>query len=285
MTHFEPRRPSSPPTTQPEIQPPRRHPRRHSRGALLVGALAGLTLLTSACARTDQGLYASGDPGEATFENLLKHMPVWLGGCTAFVQERKAGGSWINEGGEFVCFFEGFASPVAPRSTQTDPFTARDPGTWRLAYDVGFGCQPDQPLSSEHCQRLTQIVSNEFRVAVVDDHETFCTETGGFWDLGSCGNYFCGAPPICAAVIPGCDCGPDANFVNGIGCVDDPVCVVGDQAQCEVTGGIWDPLSCGHYSCGFRPECAAVIPGCNCGPFAVFDEQRGCLAAPCGAPQ
>lgn len=34
---------------------------------------------------------------------------------------------------------------------------------------------------------------------------------------------------------------------------------------CEATGGDWVELSCGHYSCGRPPVCAALVPGCNCG--------------------
>lgn len=37
-------------------------------------------------------------------------------------------------------------------------------------------------------------------------------------------DYLCGLPPACTAVIPGCDCGSDANFVPGAGCVEDPGC-------------------------------------------------------------
>lgn len=56
------------------------------------------------------------------------------------------------------------------------------------------------------------------------------------------------------------------------------------EQACLATGGTWDPLSCGHYACGQRPLCLAIIPGCNCGPSSVFVEGAGCVAAPCGAP-
>ncbi len=51
-----------------------------------------------------------------------------------------------------------------------------------------------------------------------------CEDTGGRWDEGSCGHYSCGRPPLCDALIPGCDCGMDATFAEGAGCVADPGC-------------------------------------------------------------
>lgn len=54
--------------------------------------------------------------------------------------------------------------------------------------------------------------------------ESDCESTGGTWVETSCGHYECGMPPVCAAVIPGCDCGPTMNFVEGTGCVEDPAC-------------------------------------------------------------
>jgi len=54
--------------------------------------------------------------------------------------------------------------------------------------------------------------------------ELLCLETGGIWDPLACGHYWCGLPIDCTAVVPGCDCGSDGNFVDGVGCVADPGC-------------------------------------------------------------
>lgn len=51
-----------------------------------------------------------------------------------------------------------------------------------------------------------------------------CRSTGGTWDPSSCGHYWCGMAPDCLAVQPGCDCGVGRNYVDGFGCVEDPVC-------------------------------------------------------------
>ena len=55
-----------------------------------------------------------------------------------------------------------------------------------------------------------------------------------------------------------------------------------EQQICESQGGTWDPASCGHYACGQPPECAAVIPGCDCGAFATFTKAGCTPLAECG---
>lgn len=244
-----------------------------------------LALGVAGCSMTDADLYEPGESGTATFLNLSRKATLWLGGCTTFVQEEWVGGEWVDRGGEFVCFWEGFARPVAPEESVVEPFVARDPGRWRLTYDVGFDCDPGAPLSQPNCRSLQRISSAPFEVADLGE-EALCQNSGGTWDPLSCGDYTCGAFPECDAIIPGCDCGPGRNFVPGIGCEDDPACPApGEQTLCESTQGIWDPTSCGHWQCGHPPICAAVIPGCNCGPSSVFVEEIGCVAVPCGAPQ
>lgn len=62
-----------------------------------------------------------------------------------------------------------------------------------------------------------------------------CEATDGTWDPNACGDSFCGIPNDCEAVIPGCDCGPNANFVEDEGCVADDACTTfdcGDALQC-----------------------------------------------------
>ena len=63
---------------------------------------------------------------------------------------------------------------------------------------------------------------------------------------------------------------PNANPCGG----------VGEEALCLATGGVWDPISCGHYNCGQFPDCDAIIPGCNCGPGRNFENGVGCVDDP-----
>lgn len=59
---------------------------------------------------------------------------------------------------------------------------------------------------------------------VVESDLSLCESTGGTWQEGSCGHYACGQQPPCRALIPGCDCGASANFVQSEGCVTEPDC-------------------------------------------------------------
>jgi hypothetical protein len=58
-------------------------------------------------------------------------------------------------------------------------------------------------------------------------------------------------------------------------CLDAP-----ERLLCEMTGGIWDIGSCGHYICGQPPDCDAIIPGCDCGPAGGFEPGVGCVDDP-----
>jgi hypothetical protein len=229
--------------------------------ALLVAVVLGL-----ACsAQTDRNLYLEAEAGSSEFSNR-RPLPVWLGGCNTFVQERWTGGGWSNEGGEVVCFWEGFAQPVAANSSLKQAFTARDAGRWRLAYLVGLSCDPEQPLSPKHCSYLRTIYSNEFEVVQKTDDQQLCEETGGVWDPVSCGDYFCGQFPLCDAIIPGCDCGPLANFIEGEGCAPDPACAA----------------PCGGFP-GFTCPAGAVCydrPGDHCGPVCAADCIGFCATPP-----
>lgn len=62
--------------------------------------------------------------------------------------------------------------------------------------------------------------------AIAQDVEGLCTATGGTWEEMSCGHYVCGMPPACAAVVPGCDCGSDGVFVDGVGCQASDACQI-----------------------------------------------------------
>ena len=113
------------------------------------------------------------------------------------------------------------------------------------------------------------------------DDECLCEGTAGTWDEGSCGHYSCGMPPLCDAIIPGCNCGTGRNFVPGTGCADDAACTCADdECLCENTGGTWDDGACGHYVCGDPNDCRALIPGCDCGAGETFADGVGCAVDP-----
>jgi hypothetical protein len=188
----------------------------------LARAIVGVGLVC--CAEVDATRYVEGETGTATFSNPFSEA-VYLDGCGHFTQEQLASGKWNPLGGEHVCVWEGYAQPVEPKASISEPFGARDPGVWRLAYTVGFRCDGAHPLSQENCLALRTIYTERFEVAWKEPtDQELCEGTGGRWDPNSCGHYPCGDFPSCDAVIPGCDCGPLSNFREGEGCRTDPGC-------------------------------------------------------------
>lgn len=110
-----------------------------------------------------------------------------------------------------------------------------------------------------------------------------CLATHGEWHPQAeciCG-YTCGQPNDCRACVDSCDCGPYRNFDPVAGCVLDPGgCGPADeQGLCEATAGTWYATGngCGHFTCG-QPNLLdpCVTPGCDCGPYATFDNSVGC---------
>ena len=221
-------------------------------------------------AQTDQLAYSEGEAGVGTFHNT-SFTTAWLGGCNHMIQQHWDGARWVDQGGEFVCVWEGLADPVKPSSKVDDDFTARDAGRWRLSYQVGFGCAEDAPLSAENCRMVRKISSNPFEVRP-DPHgdQDLCEETGGRWDPTACGHRQCGSPITCLAIIPGCDCGPTASFVEGRGCIEDPTCSLacGGLAGIECPRGM-QCLDAPGDSCG--PVC-----GADCGGICAFPTTLRC---------
>ena len=118
--------------------------------------------------------------------------------------------------------------------------------------------------------------------------EELCSETGGKWLPDTCGDWTCGEPPLCKAIVPGCNCGKGMNFHPEKGCFKDPKCdAIGlpddEKELCVDSGGKWLTETCGHWKCGIEPLCEAIIPGCNCGKSMTFDAVLGCIPNPnCG---
>lgn len=104
--------------------------------------------------------------------------------------------------------------------------------------------------------------------------QELCTGTGGTWDDTACGHYMCGIPNPCDALIPGCDCGPTSNFVDGMGCVEDDECAgmfaCGDDLECSLVGQYCEVFFPGvkgapiTYTCQAIPEACAAMPDCQC---------------------
>ena len=141
---------------------------------VLAASLGFLAASLVACAQTDRERYTDGEPGTSTFTNRLA-VPVYLGGCTHFDYQRRVGDTWVTQPSDVLCVWQGVAQPVPPGGVVTDDIRAREPGIWRLRYEVGAGCDPSAPLDPQHCAHVETIVSNEFRVVVNDCVVTGCS--------------------------------------------------------------------------------------------------------------
>jgi hypothetical protein len=120
--------------------------------------------------------------------------------------------------------------------------------------------------------------------------EELCERTEGTWDEDSCGHYRCGEFPFCDAIIPGCNCGPDRNFREGLGCVKDPACRDGCGPGHECPPGsecnpcppdpscplcaVCGPPVCESISCRFEEDCP---PGSRCEGSSVCPPDVTCV--------
>jgi hypothetical protein len=155
--------------------------------------------------------------------------------CDPSLLCRLTEGRWVLSS-ESPCGFEcGVANPAYCES----PFDSCDCGIYRN-FDSSRGCFPDHAC-----------------VATIG--RTVCTVTGGTWhdctagDPGcSCGDYHCGVPNYSdPCIVPGCDCGPSANFVSDVvGCTLDSACYGREAGQDCRGGGSYSSCRSGLLCCG-----------------------------------
>ncbi|MBV1859200.1 MAG: hypothetical protein KUG77_12370 [Nannocystaceae bacterium] len=95
--------------------------------------------------------------------------------------------------------------------------------------------------------------------------QALCEATEGTWDAVACGHYTCGIPNDCEAVIPGCDCGQEAGFVDDEGCLPNDGCVLfdcGDDLQCVATGQYCLATLPGVKGAPVVYECLSMVDEC-----------------------
>ena len=132
-------------------------------------------LLVACSPQTDRERYEVGERGTATLRNQLDET-LYLGGCNHFEYEKRIGPAWVSQGADLACVWEGFAEPLAPGAAATDPIQAREPGLWRLRYEVGAGCSEKAPLGRGACAAIGETVSNEFEVVASSCRVSGCSD-------------------------------------------------------------------------------------------------------------
>lgn len=123
------------------------------------------------------------------------------------------------------------------------------------------------------------------------DPQALCEGSGGTWDPQACGDYECGFPLDCKAIIPGCDCGFTANFEPGVGCVEDDECGAasfpcGDGPPCTIDVDYCEEFVPGvkgadpSFTCMPIPMACSEDPTCDC--LATADVFGECSPVPGG---
>jgi hypothetical protein len=138
-------------------------------------------------------------------------------------------------------------------------------------FDGTIGCRADVACGSEW------------------ERPEVCTSTGGEWHACgtggdcSCGDYHCGVPNLMdPCVMPGCDCGPYANFDSAEGCVWDDTCALRELDQ-ECTGRGLDGSTCRPGLACCSGGGAALYPS-TCGNPCCADDVASCMPDGCPPP-
>jgi len=104
---------------------------------------------------------------------------------------------------------------------------------------------------------LALLLSSSVATAQWDEGKELCVDTGGDWVETSCNHYYCGQPPLCLALIPGCNCGQGQNFDEELGCYKDPECPAPGECTYD-----WDCAPCGTCEDGMCVEEDGNPPEC-----------------------
>ena len=199
-----------------------------------------LSLVAGGCIDVkDVGVGSDASSGGATSEGSGESV---TSGASASASATTASSDTLTASGTATTTAETTATQGATETTGQETMTSGETDTFG-ATDSSTGTDTDD---SEPQQR--------------------CEDSGGIWDVTSCGHYTCGLPPECAAVVPGCDCGVGSTFVEGPGGGCEP------SEACETVA-----FSCGpELTCSAPSEfCDVLIPGVK-GAETSYD----CLETP-----
>jgi hypothetical protein len=112
---------------------------------------------------TDKTSYAAAEKVAASLVNNLSES-AFLPGCSAFSWQKQVSGSWVDQGPDKVCFWEGYAFELKAGATFAESLLPKGAGTFRLSASYGLGCTPGKPLSQASCKSTHKTVSEAFTV-------------------------------------------------------------------------------------------------------------------------
>jgi hypothetical protein len=206
---------------------------------------SGMCCLPEVKVETNQTGYKTVDDVSASVVNNTLDS-IFLPGCSVFSWEKDVGGSWVNQGPDKVCFWEGYGKEVKAGATFAETLGKQQAGTWRLSVTYSVGCKAGLPLSQAGCSASYTVKSDPFKVKDcpllnMPNPLDFCPdgEMKPKYD----------ADGIC---IVGYDCVPKCKKTGCSGqiCSDKDI-----NTTCE-----WYPW----YACYQKSECGNFGPGGTC---------------------
>ena len=174
--------------------------------------------------------------------STISMLPVMLAaglvsGCLT-TKDMAADGDGSDDGGMSESTGEGEAESGSS-SEDGDPTTTSETATSGASSSSDGGEDTDGATTSSASSSSGDDGETE------GDPQALCEGSGGTWDPVACGDYVCGVPLDCKAIIPGCDCGFTMNFEPGVGCVEDDAC------------------GAGSFPCGDGPACTIGLDYCE----------------------
>lgn len=87
---------------------------------------------------------------------------AFLGGCNAYVLERKSESGW-SVARQKTCVWEGIVLAVEPGTSHeaSEPLEGLSPGTYRVRADYSLGCKRGEPMSRAGCKSKGVAISDE----------------------------------------------------------------------------------------------------------------------------
>ncbi|PIX97228.1 MAG: hypothetical protein COZ24_06460, partial [Hydrogenophilales bacterium CG_4_10_14_3_um_filter_63_21] len=123
---------------------------------------SGKCCLPAVTVTTDKAGYHLGEPITAVVKNDTADS-IFLGGCSVYSWEHEVNGSWVNQGPDKVCVWEGVAVEVKAGGTYSETLYQNTDGTYRLAAGYGIGCTAGKPMSQAGCTASGVAESDPFK--------------------------------------------------------------------------------------------------------------------------
>ena len=207
---------------------------------------SGQCCLPAVTITTDKTGYLVGEAMTAVIKNDTNDS-VFLSGCSVYGWEQEVNGSWVNQGPDKVCVWEGIAVELKAGDSMSETLYRNAEGTYRLTAGYGIGCTAGKPMSQAGCKASGVAQSDPFKVKScpmlsMPNPNAFCPDGKMVPKLDSDGICIAGYDCLPCQVA---DCGPALGMPNTL-CPDGKT-VAGPTGQCLPSGWgscSWEVVKC-----------------------------------------